>query len=61
MNDLIEILEVEEDDEFTKILNHMVTLPYNDKVEEILKHFEHDDEQWIVDLSIQLLSRYKNL
>ena len=61
LNDLIEILEVEEDDEFTKILNHMVTLPYNDKVEEILKHFEHDDEQWIVDLSIQLLSRYKNL
>ena len=61
LNDLIEILEVEEDDEFTKILNHMVTLPYNDKVEGILKHFEHDDEQWIVDLSILLLSRYKNL
>ena len=61
LNDLIEILEVEEDDEFTKILNHMVTFPYNDKVEGILKHFEHDDEQWIVDLSIQLLSRYKNL
>lgn len=58
LNDLIEILEVEEDDEFTKLLNHMVTLLNNEKVEGILKHFEHDDELWIVELSKRLLAHY---
>lgn len=58
LNYLIEILEVEEDEEFTKILHHMVTLPKNEKVEGILKHFEHDDELWIVELSKRLLDHY---
>ena len=59
LDDLIEVLEVSDDEEFEKTLRHMVTLPFNDKVERILEHFTHDDESWIVDLSFSLLEKYK--
>lgn len=61
LDDLIDVLEVEDDAEFQKILKHMVTLPYNVKVKNILKHFEKDDEQTVVELSQQLLAKYKNI
>ena len=60
LEDLIEVLEVYDDDEFEKTLRHMVTLPYNEKVQGILEHFSDDDEDWIVRLSKELLSQYKN-
>ena len=55
---LIEILEVYDDEEFKKTLEHMVTLPVNEKVKRILQHFIEDDEQWIVRLSSNLLDYY---
>lgn len=58
LDDLIDVLEVEEEEEFEKILKHMVTLPYNVKVKKILEHFEQDDEQVVVELSRRLLAKY---
>ncbi|MBP5328216.1 MAG: hypothetical protein J6Y98_09955 [Bacteroidales bacterium] len=58
LEDLIEVLEVYDDDEFEKTLRHMVTLPYNEKIQGVLKHFAEDDEDWIVRLSKELLSQY---
>lgn len=59
LGDLIEALEVYEDEDFEKTLRHMVTLPYSNKVKGILEHFTHDDESWVVNLSINLLKSYK--
>lgn len=59
-NDMIEILEVVEDDEFRKILAQIVAMPWNKKVESVLKHFVNDNEQWVVNLSRQLLATYEN-
>lgn len=56
---LIEILEVYDDDEFKKTLEHMVTFPKNEKVKGILQHFIEDEEEWIVQLSNRLLDNYK--
>lgn len=61
LDDLVDVLEVEDNEEFEKILKHMVTLPYNVKVKNILKYFEKDDEQAVVELSQQLLAKYKNI
>lgn len=61
LEDLIEALEVYEDEDLEKTLRHMVTLPYNNKVESILEHFTHDDESWIVNLSSDLLSSYRKI
>lgn len=58
LDDLIEILEVTEDDEFEKVLRHAATLPFNEKVKGILEHFADDDEMWIVRLSQEVLSKY---
>lgn len=60
LEDLIEALEVYDDDDFEKILRHMVTLPFNEKVYGILKHFTNDDESWIINLSNELLCQYGN-
>lgn len=54
--DLIEILEVVDDEEFEKVLRHAVTLPANDKIKGVLKHFAEDDEAHIVKLSHELLN-----
>ena len=59
LDDLIEIFEVCEDDEFEKILSHAVSLPHNEKIERVLSHFEDDDEPWIVELSRRLLATYR--
>ena len=56
--ELIEILEVTDDDEFEKILRHAVTLPINDKIKSILEHFIEDDETHIVCLARELLQNY---
>ena len=56
---MIEILEVVEDDEFRKILVQIVAMPWNEKVESVLKHFVNDNEQWVVNLSRQLLATYE--
>lgn len=56
--DLIEILEVTEDDEFEKILRHAITLPFNEKIKIVLEHFIDDDEDHIVILSRELLQNY---
>lgn len=53
--ELIEILEVTEDDEFEKILRHAVTLPVNDKIKSVLEHFTNDDEPHVVRLARELL------
>lgn len=58
MEDLIEALEVCDDEDFEKILRHVVTLPYNNKVERILEHFTNDDESWVANLSFNLLKSY---
>jgi len=57
-NDLIEIMEVTDDDDFECMLRQAVALPWNEKVEGVLRHFTEDDEQWIVNLSRKLLSTY---
>ena len=57
--DLIEILEVTENDNFRQILNDLVKIPGNEKVMEILKHFTEDDEEWIVSQSKRLLLTYE--
>lgn len=56
--ELIEILEVTDDDEFEKILSHAVTLPINDKIKGVLEHFVEDDEIHIVCLARELLQKY---
>lgn len=58
LEDLIEILEVYEDNDFEETLRYMIALPYNNKVEAILEHFTHDDESWVADLSCNLLESY---
>ena len=58
LHDLIEILEVCDDNEFERALRYAVTLPYHEKVAGVLRHFEHDDERWVVELSQQLLAGY---
>lgn len=55
---LIDILEVTDDKEFRDILLLLVKIPNSDKVKRILEHFTEDDEDWIVRLSEQLLSKY---
>lgn len=56
--ELIEILEVTDDDEFEKILRHAVTLPKNDKTKGVLEHFIEDDETHIARLARELLLHY---
>jgi hypothetical protein len=56
--ELIEILEVTDDNEFEKILRHATTLPVNDKIKNVLEHFIEDDESHIVSLAYELLKNY---
>lgn len=56
--ELIEILEVTDDDEFEKILRHTVTLPKNDIIKGVLEHFIEDDETHIARLARELLQHY---
>lgn len=56
--ELIEILEVTDDDEFEKILRHAVTLPKNDIIKGVLEHFIEDDETSVVRLARELLQNY---
>ena len=56
--ELIEILEVTDGNEFEKILRHAVTLPVNDKIKHVLEHFIEDDESHIVSLTRELLQNY---
>lgn len=56
--ELIEILEVMDDNEFEKILCHATTLPVNDKIKNVLEHFIEDDESHIVSLAYELLKNY---
>ena len=56
--ELIEILEVTDGNEFEKILRHAVTLPINDKIKHVLEHFIEDDESHIVSLTRELLQNY---
>lgn len=56
--ELIEILEVTDDNEFEKVLRHAVTLPVNDKIKTVLEHFIEDDEIHIVCLARELLQNY---
>lgn len=58
LEDIIEILEVSEDDEFKNVLNKLIILPSNDKVEAILKHFCDDDEAWVQRMARNLLTQY---
>ncbi len=58
LEDLIEILEVCDDEDFEKTLRHVVSLPYTNKIESVLEHFTHD-EAWVVNLSSNLLENYK--
>lgn len=55
---LIEVLEVIEDSEFEKILHDVVTLPYSDKIKEVLEHFANDDEHYVANMSLGLLQEY---
>lgn len=57
--DLIEILEVTDNDEFKKILSHATGLPFDEKIKEILEHFSQDDEEEIAVFSKNLLKDYK--
>lgn len=59
LEDLIEILEVYDDEDFEKTLRHVVSLPYTNKIESVLEHFTYDDEAWVVNLSSNLLENYK--
>ena len=45
--ELIEILEVTDDNEFEKILRHATTLPVNNKIKNVLEHFMEDDERYV--------------
>ena len=56
--ELIDILEVMDDNEFEKILRHATTLPVNDKIKNVLEHFIEDDESHIVSLAYELLKNY---
>jgi hypothetical protein len=56
--ELIDILEVTDNDEFEKILRHAVTLPFNDKIKNVLEHFIEDDESHIVNFARELLHNY---
>lgn len=56
--ELIEILEVYDDKEFESTLEHMLTIPSNNKIKGIFEHFIEDEEDWIVRLSQRLLDAY---
>lgn len=59
IDDFIEVLEFSEDSEFEKILKNLISLPFDKRVEHVLKHFCSDDEIWVVKLSNDLLQQYE--
>jgi hypothetical protein len=57
---MIEMLEVLDDAPFKRVLIEFAQFLTSEKIITILEHFTHDDEDWIVNLSSELLKSHTN-